>query len=649
MAAVETKLSPGHIPQARQHDLRLRERFQLPEYESCIEHFSCAYSSKILRQGHIYVMLRHVCFTSTVFPTPVKIHAADIKSVLPKSNLFLPNSIEIVENNGTKHFFTSFLSRERCLELIISRWQTELARAADTVPLATAPAGHDQDTSDSPPEEEPGTQQRSTSTSMRRRGWPLSPAPPPDPTELASSGWTNVLDQALQGWEVFDVIKIFEDDDNFFQDWHDSLGDTDVKIEEWKQDEEGDRAREVVFTARIHDPPIGSSRTVKVVASQRARLHSDGTFSADLHNTMPLITVAKFRVEFLWRISQAGGRAHVLVWVRAHFLRPSILRATISSQSVSQGISCYTQLKQRLVLRFPPQGSRPDQRDHASDVAFALRIAKDASARMPRAWQEHLLSSLSERPAVAMNAFASLIRYGSSAAIFVLVALVATFIVLPSINLKLQPPHAALREHLDVLAATLQPLNELSLSAPRPPPSAAAGGHEGACRSVHHAWEPGAEQEAARLCEVDACAGADSVDCPGERGRCGQSNCSAEQAGRDASALRAVAPAHGGGEEDLASQQDERDTIPIPRYAAQGKGWWHTAAMWPWLSRGEGGSGSGAEAEPQRGWWRSYEEDEEDQDSSIEMQLLEVVQRERRLLEAVMRRRKRAAIMAHPD
>ena len=61
------------------------------------EHFSCAYSSKILRQGHIYVMLRHVCFNASVFALPVKIHAADIKSVLPKSNFFLPNSIEIIE------------------------------------------------------------------------------------------------------------------------------------------------------------------------------------------------------------------------------------------------------------------------------------------------------------------------------------------------------------------------------------------------------------------------------------------------------------------------------------------------------------------------------------------------------------------------
>ena len=71
-----------------------------------------------------------------------------------------------------------------------------------------------------------GAHKRTPSVSMRRRGWPVSTAPPPDAVDLGVKGWTNVLDQALLGWEVFDVIKIFEDDDNFFADWHESLGDT---------------------------------------------------------------------------------------------------------------------------------------------------------------------------------------------------------------------------------------------------------------------------------------------------------------------------------------------------------------------------------------------------------------------------------------
>lgn len=136
------------------------------------DQFACAYSSRILRQGHIYVMLGHVCFHSTVAATVLKIKTSDIKIVAPKSNLLFPNSIEIIEvrskqtallhssrpglyimahwvddhwlrirdsillqDDGTRHFFTSFLSRERCLDLIISRWQTEKAREAETVPL----------------------------------------------------------------------------------------------------------------------------------------------------------------------------------------------------------------------------------------------------------------------------------------------------------------------------------------------------------------------------------------------------------------------------------------------------------------------------------------------------------------------------------
>ena len=56
----------------------------------------------------------------------------------------------------------------------------------------------------------------------------------------------------------------------------------------WRLGEGEDRERDISFTARIHDPPLGGSRTVKVVMKQRARLHSDGSFSLDIHNVRPL-------------------------------------------------------------------------------------------------------------------------------------------------------------------------------------------------------------------------------------------------------------------------------------------------------------------------------------------------------------------------
>lgn len=54
----------------------------------------------------------------------------------------------------------------------------------------------------------------------------MTTRPPPDPAEVASNGWTNVLDQALQGWEVLDVVQVFEEGDAFLREWHESLGDT---------------------------------------------------------------------------------------------------------------------------------------------------------------------------------------------------------------------------------------------------------------------------------------------------------------------------------------------------------------------------------------------------------------------------------------
>lgn len=99
---------------------------------------------------------------------------------------------------------------------------------------------------------------------------------------------------------------------------------------------------------------------------------------------MPQLTIASFRVEFRWRIAPLARRTHVAAHMRVRFLKPSILRATITSQSVSQGISCYTALRQRLVLRFPPQGAPQEGPSSAADVDFALRIAKEAACRMPQ-------------------------------------------------------------------------------------------------------------------------------------------------------------------------------------------------------------------------------------------------------------------------
>lgn len=65
--------------------------------QTCADQFSCAYSNRILRQGHIYIMLGYICFHSTVAATVLAIKTSTIQSISPKSNLLFPNSIEIIE------------------------------------------------------------------------------------------------------------------------------------------------------------------------------------------------------------------------------------------------------------------------------------------------------------------------------------------------------------------------------------------------------------------------------------------------------------------------------------------------------------------------------------------------------------------------
>lgn len=65
----------------------------------------------------------------------------------------------------------------------------------------------------------------SGNVSLLRKGWPVQSTSPPEEVSQAD-GWTVVLDKVLQGWEVADVLEIFEAQDSFFQDWHQSLGDT---------------------------------------------------------------------------------------------------------------------------------------------------------------------------------------------------------------------------------------------------------------------------------------------------------------------------------------------------------------------------------------------------------------------------------------
>ena len=58
--------------------------------------------------------------------------------------------------------------------------------------------------------------------------WPICEAPPPALAPLnaaaeadsQSTKWTELLDTTFGGWEMQDLLTIFEEDDDMFAKWH---------------------------------------------------------------------------------------------------------------------------------------------------------------------------------------------------------------------------------------------------------------------------------------------------------------------------------------------------------------------------------------------------------------------------------------------
>lgn len=261
---------------------------------------------------------------------------------------------------------------------------------------------------------------------------------------------------------------------------------------------------------------------------------------------------------------------------------------------------------------------------HFTDTEGAAPATRQPVA-LCAAWQEHLLSTLSKRPTVQLNVFADLMRWGSTALSFVLVALVATFIVLPTLNLKLLPPHAALHARLDALAASLH-LGDITVLRSEPPEAAGASGPAAASsESMRRGWAPPGNH-------------AEGEWCPGSRGECADADADADAASSRCPSRRNCS----GGAAGAAALGEEI-----------GSGSQIAGSVGGRESRGEGGlaleqavapsvADSGGEMDQREDVLEGAEDATDEDDGAIELQLLEVVRRERRLLEAVMRRRQRA-------
>jgi len=107
-------------------NLKPKKTIEFENEETIIDSFSCAYKDKILLQGKLILTSKKLAFhslfnSSTLFGkggTTLIIPLDKITSIEKKSNLkIFPNSIEITTDKG-KLFFTSFLFRNQCYNLI---------------------------------------------------------------------------------------------------------------------------------------------------------------------------------------------------------------------------------------------------------------------------------------------------------------------------------------------------------------------------------------------------------------------------------------------------------------------------------------------------------------------------------------------------
>lgn len=114
---------------ARLHQFQ-RQFSEIPLKEKLIDDFLCALQRDILCQGRLYVSLNFISFYSNIlgYETVVTINYRDIKKITKATTIKLfPNAIEIVTLDGTKYFFTSFVSRDRAFKLVNHLWNNTVS------------------------------------------------------------------------------------------------------------------------------------------------------------------------------------------------------------------------------------------------------------------------------------------------------------------------------------------------------------------------------------------------------------------------------------------------------------------------------------------------------------------------------------------
>ncbi len=99
----------------------------IPTTEAVVDDFLCALHRDILLQGRLYVSVNYIAFYSNIlgYETKVVINFKDVKHISKATTIKLfHNAIEVYTFDGTKYFFTSFVSREKCFKVLKLLWES---------------------------------------------------------------------------------------------------------------------------------------------------------------------------------------------------------------------------------------------------------------------------------------------------------------------------------------------------------------------------------------------------------------------------------------------------------------------------------------------------------------------------------------------
>eukprot|EP00041_Stephanoeca_diplocostata_P025094 m.650084 g.650084 ORF g.650084 m.650084 type:complete len:354 (+) comp22669_c0_seq1:255-1316(+) len=108
----------------------------LPDDDSVVDEYLCAWQREILIQGRAYATMHHLCFYSNIlgWENRLKVKWTDIKA-LKKGNTMavIPNAIQVFTSDGNSFTLTSFLLRNRAFKCF--SWLWENAVSAEPRPL----------------------------------------------------------------------------------------------------------------------------------------------------------------------------------------------------------------------------------------------------------------------------------------------------------------------------------------------------------------------------------------------------------------------------------------------------------------------------------------------------------------------------------